>query len=162
MKISCGIYLINSDNKLLIGHPTNHKANIWAIPKGRVNEGETNQFDVAKRELLEETNIDLNKFKISKIVEFEMIRYRETNKYLKGFFVKVNNSFSDENIKCTSMVHRDGIPSFPEFDDFKWVTIDESRNLLHQFQISNLDKCQKLISKNESMNFYEFTFLKNY
>lgn len=160
-KISCGIYLINSDNKLLIGHPTKHKPNVWAIPKGRVNEGESDHFEVAKRELLEETNIDINKFEIVKKVEFDIIRYRETNKYLKGYFIKVDNSFSGEDIKCDSMVYRDGVPSFPEFDDFRWVTIEESKKLLHQFQIDNLEKCQQLILTNESvMKFGEFISIR--
>ena len=160
-KISCGIYLINSDDKLLIGHPTKHKPNVWAIPKGRINEGESDYFEVAKRELLEETNIDLNKFDIVNKVEFDLIRYRETNKYLKGFFIKVDNSFSGEDIKCDSMVYRDGVPSFPEFDDFKWVTIEESKKLLHQFQINNLEKCQQLILTNESvMKFGEFISIR--
>src|ERR1022692_4546624 len=92
-KISCGIYLINSDNKLLIGHPTKHRPNVWAIPKGRIDNGESDYFEVAKRELLEETNIDLSQFKIDHIVEFDLIRYRETNKYLKGFFIKINQDF---------------------------------------------------------------------
>jgi 8-oxo-dGTP pyrophosphatase MutT (NUDIX family) len=158
IRISCGIYLINSDNKLLIGHPTKHKPNVWSIPKGRIDEGESNHFEIAKRELLEETNIDLNKFDIDKMVEFELIRYRETNKYLKGFFAKVDNSFSDHDIKCTSMVYRDGNPSFPEFDDFKWVTIEDSKKLLHTFQVSNLDKCQQLIFTNERvLTFSNFT-----
>jgi len=162
VKISCGIYLINSDNKLLIGHPTKHKDNVWAIPKGRINEGESNHFEVAKRELLEETNIDLNQFKIEKMVEFELIRYRETNKYLKGFFIKVDSDFLNHDIKCDSMVYRDDVPSFPEFDDFKWVTIEESKNLLHTFQVDNLNRCQELLSINEKiMMFRDFILVIN-
>lgn len=161
MKISCGIYLINSNNELLIGHPTNHKSTIWAIPKGRINEGEVDQFEVAKRELLEETNIDISQFKVTKVYEFEIVRYRETNKYLKGFFVKVNNDFSEHDIKCDSMVYRNGNAVFPEFDDFKWVTIEEAKNLLDPFQIENLNKCQEIISTNERlMNFSDFVTIR--
>lgn len=155
MKISCGVYLINSENKLLIGHPTNHKESVWAIPKGRINEGEEDQFEVAKRELLEETNIDLNKIEVEKTVEFKLIRYRETNKYLKGYFIKTNIDFSNHDVKCNSMVYRNGKPDFPEFDDFKWVTIEESKLILHSFQIDNLKKCQELISS-EIMKFEKF------
>ena len=59
MKISCGIYLFRNDNKFLVGHPTGFKSHIWAIPKGRMDVGETDHFEVAKRELKEETCIDL-------------------------------------------------------------------------------------------------------
>ena len=161
MIISCGIYLVNSDNKLLIGHPTNHKPNTWAIPKGRVNEDESNYFSVAKRELLEETNIDINQFKIVKMFEFDIIRYKETNKYLKGFFIKVNESFYNHDIKCDSMVYRNGTPAFPEFDDFKWVTIDDSMEFLHPFQIENINKCREFILTNELMKFNGFSKLLN-
>lgn len=156
MKISCGIYLINSENKLLIGHPTKHKSNVWAIPKGRVNEGESDYFEVAKRELFEEANINIDDFKIQKSEEFDIIRYRETNKYLKGFFIKVDNDFKSHDIKCNSMVYRNGKPIFPEFDDFKWVSIDESKQLLHPFQLDNLNKCQELLSINEVLKFCQF------
>jgi 8-oxo-dGTP pyrophosphatase MutT (NUDIX family) len=159
IKISCGIYLINSDSKLLIGHPTKHKPNVWTIPKGRVDDGESDYFEVAKRELLEETNIDLNQFKIDKLVEFELVRYRETNKYLKGFFVKINQDFLGHNIRCDSMVYRNGNPSFPEFDDFKWVSIDEASRLIHGFQIGNLDRCRELMNINEHIiNFQKFIY----
>lgn len=160
MRISCGVYLINSDNRLLIGHPTKHGPNTWSIPKGRMDEGETKQFEVAKRELLEETNIDINQLKIEKVVEFDLVRYRETNKYLKGFFIKVDDDFYNHDIKCDSMVYRDGKPAFPEFDNFKWVTIEESKQLLHPFQIENLNECQRLILINEKvMSFSDFVSL---
>lgn len=145
--ISCGIYLFNSESKILLEHPTGHKPNIWTIPKGRVDEGETDYFEVAKRELLEETNIDLNKFNIISKKEFEMVRYRQTNKYLKGFFVKVDSDLYDVNLGCESMVYRDGVPSFPEVDGYKWVTLDEAREVLNEFQMVNINRCLELISE---------------
>lgn len=147
IKLSCGIYLFNNQNKMLVGHPTGFKPNVWAIPKGRVNAGETDHLDVAKRELLEETGININDFNIIKFEEFDAIRYRETNKYLKGFLIKVDSDLSDVDLKCDSMVYRNGVPAFPEFDDFKWVTIEEARNLIHSFQHINLDMCNQLISE---------------
>ena len=84
MIITCGIYLFNNNGKLLIGHPTNHKPNIWTIPKGRVDEGESDHFMVAKREIFEEANINLENFTskfIGNIIEFDLIRYKATNKY---------------------------------------------------------------------------------
>ena len=67
IRISCGVYLFRSDNKFLIVHPTGHRPTIFSIPKGRMDEGETDHFVVAKRELLEETGINLDKYKISKL-----------------------------------------------------------------------------------------------
>jgi 8-oxo-dGTP pyrophosphatase MutT (NUDIX family) len=146
-KISCGIYLFRNDNKFLIEHPTGHRPNIWTIPKGRPDEGEIDYFMVAKRELLEETGIDLNKYKIIKTEELDLVRYGETNKHLKGFFVKVDSNFSDIELKCDSMVYRNGVPSFPEVDKYQWVTIGESMSLLYHFQLKNLTRCDELISE---------------
>lgn len=145
--ISCGVYLFNSDNKLLLEHPTGHKPNIWTIPKGRMDEGETDYFEVAKRELLEETNVNLNNLNIVRKEEFDLIRYRQTNKYLKGFFVRVDSDLSDIELGCESMVYRNGVPSFPEVDGYKWVTIEEARVVLNEFQMANLDKCSDMINE---------------
>ena len=143
MKITCGIYLFNNRNELLICHPTNHKWTLWTIPKGRIDEGETDYFDVAKRELYEETNINLDDFKyeITNITPFEIVRYKSSNKYLKSFLVKTSHNFDSHDIKCDSMVIWDGKPVFPEVDSFKWVTIEEARKLLHESQVPNLDLC---------------------
>lgn len=151
MIISCGVYLFNSDNKILLEHPTGHKPHIWTIPKGRMDEGETDYFDVAKRELFEETNINLNSLNVIRKEEFELVRYRETNKYLKGFFVKVDSDLSDIELKCDSMVYRNGVPSFPEVDGYKWVTIEEAMVVLNEFQMANLNKCQELLQLNETI-----------
>lgn len=158
--ISCGVYLFNSENKLLLEHPTGHKSNVWTIPKGRMDEGETDYFEVAKRELFEETNVNLNNLNIIRKEEFDLIRYRETNKYLKGFFVRVDSDLSDIELGCESMVYRNGVPSFPEVDGYKWVTIDEAKLVLNEFQMANLDKCNVMIS--ERMKYIiEFKNYKN-
>ena len=151
--ISCGIYLFRSDNKLLIGHPTGFKSNIWAIPKGRMNDDESDYFEVAKRELKEETGLDLNDLNIVSMKEFETIRYRETNKYLKSFFIKVSNDLFNVDINCESMVYRNGQPAFPEFDDFRWVNIKEAEQLLHEFQHLNLNRCLSLISESNNLKY---------
>ena len=36
------------------------------------------------------------------------------------------------------MVYRDGVTLFPEIDGFRWVTIEEAKELLHESQIINL------------------------
>ena len=155
-KISCGIFLFRNDNKFLIGHPTGFKPNTWSIPKGRPNAGEIDYFETAKRELLEETGIDFDDLNVTRIEEFDLIRYRETNKYLKGFFVKVDSDFSGVKPRCDSMVYRDDVPIFPEFDDFRWVTTDEARDMLNEFQYSiNLDKCSQLLTNMRHLKTFE-------
>ena len=92
--ISCGIYLF-SNNKFLIGHPTGFRSNIWSIPKGRMDKDETDYFKTAKRELLEETGLNLDTLNVSSIKELGITRHRETNKYLKAFCVKVSDNLEE-------------------------------------------------------------------
>jgi len=145
--ISCGVYLFDNHNELLLEHPTGHKSNIWTIPKGRMDVGETDYFEVAKRELQEETGVILDDLNIIKFEEFEIVRHRNTNKYLKSFFIKVTNDFSNFEFGCESMVYRNGLPVFPEVDDYKFVTMDEARDILNESQLINLDRCQQLLSE---------------
>jgi len=159
--ISCGIYLFNTENKFLLEHPTGHKPDVWTIPKGRVDVGETDYFEVAKRELMEETGVILNDLNIIKFEEFEIIRYRQTNKYLKSFFVKIDSSLSGFKFRCDSMVYRNGVPSFPEVDDYRWSTIEESKAVLNEFQNLNLDRCSALLNEKYNMK-YLTSFNENF
>lgn len=59
MTVTCGTFLFSTlQKKILLCHPTNTKWNNWSIPKGVMEQGEQS-FDVASRELKEETGIDL-------------------------------------------------------------------------------------------------------
>ena len=151
-RITCGIYLFDVNNLLLIQHPTGFRPTVWGVPKGRPDEGETNLFEVAKRELFEETGIVLDELTIVHQEEFNEVRYNDTNKYLKGFFVKVEEDLSDFELHCDSMVYRNGVPSFPEVDEWKWVTIEEASQIfssdrMSNFQVNNLNMCKILIEK---------------
>jgi 8-oxo-dGTP pyrophosphatase MutT (NUDIX family) len=150
-KITCGVYLFDKNNLLLIQHPTKFRPTVWGVPKGRVDEGETELFEVAKRELFEETGIVLDDYTIVSKEEFNEVRYNETNKYLKGFFVKIEEDLSDFNLHCDSMVYRNGEPVFPEVDEWKWVTIEEAKEIfssdkMTNFQIDNLNRCDELLN----------------
>ena len=148
-RITCGIYLFDANNLLLIQHPTGFRSTVWGVPKGRPDKDEYDLFEVAKRELFEETGITLDNLTIVQQEEFNEVRYNDTNKYLKGFFVKTEEDLSGLNLHCDSMVYRNGKPAFPEVDEYKWVTIEEARQIfsndrMSNFQMDNLDMCQKL------------------
>ena len=156
-RITCGIYLFDANNLLLIQHPTGFRSTVWGVPKGRIDEGETNLFEVAKRELFEETGIVLDNLTIVAQEEFNEVRYNDTNKYLKGFFVKVEEDLSDFDLHCDSMVYRNGKPSFPEVDEWNWVTVEEAKEIfsndrMTNFQMDNLNMCQHLLGLNESVD----------
>lgn len=140
MKTTCGIFLFRKDGKFLIGHPTNHEATTFSIPKGLKNLYE-NDFLAAVRELYEETNIDLSKytFTVNKIGDYI---YSHKNKFLVAFKIEIDSMLEDVDIKCDSMVRRKGIEPFPEIDSFKWVSIDEclamDKYILNSTQIEAL------------------------
>lgn len=52
---SCGCIVFNKNNEILL---VRHNAGHWGLPKGHVEENET-EVETAKREVKEETNIDV-------------------------------------------------------------------------------------------------------
>ena len=38
--LAAGIFLVNKEKQVLICHPTNHPADVWSIPKGKIEKGE--------------------------------------------------------------------------------------------------------------------------
>ena len=52
---SCGAIIYNSNQEVLI---VKHNAGHWDFPKGHVEKGE-NEYETAKREVKEETNLDI-------------------------------------------------------------------------------------------------------
>ena len=137
-----GLFIFNKENKFLVEHPTNHDPNFWSIPKGIV-ESDEDPFDGAKRETYEETNLDIDTIKYSLISELPTIIFKNKRKSLKCFVIKTNEFLYDYPFKCESMVTqmRGKILNnpFPEVDDFKWVTIEEGYDLLHESQKRAID-----------------------
>lgn len=147
MKTTCGIFLIDKNKKILILHPTNHGAKQWSIPKGVVDDTDYNDFHTAKRELWEETGIDIDNLKY-KMADIGTTVYNHRNKRLHGFLCYVDDVIEQEPI-CMSMVDAtkgnlqtcwkkyDEDPNcteFPEVDEFKWATIEEAYELMHYTQ----------------------------
>ena len=145
MTIAAGLFLVRKDNKILVGHPTNHNADFWSIPKGKIEEGE-NPIDAAVRETLEETNADVSKWTVTHTLP--PIKYKRMNKTLHPFilFEKQNKiNFDDFKLECNSNVISDK-GNFPEMDAFRWVTVEEARTILHSSQVECLDKVDEIIS----------------
>lgn len=142
---TCGVFIINKDYRLLVGHITNGGVNSWTIPKGIPDPCEMYK-KAAIREVSEETGIDLTGAMLH-ILPHE--RYKSKNKTLVPFvFFEEENLDIDLNsfdIKCTSMVpHEDG--DFPEIDDFKWITLDEAAHCLHESQVNCLTQIMEWLT----------------
>lgn len=142
-----GIFVVRKDRKLLICHPTNHKADFWSIPKGKADDGES-MLDCALRETLEESNLDLKDSKNFTIHMLPSINYGHKKKMLHPFlFLETPTSdidWSKADIKCNSNVplERGG---FPEMDDFLFTTLDEAEKLLHETQVACIPKIREIV-----------------
>ena len=117
------------NNKLLILKRSSdevHKANIWEIPGGRLELGE-DPFEGLKREVKEETNVDIEVLHPIKVRHF----VREDGKTITMliFLCKALN----ENVKISE-----------EHSDFDWVEIENCKEKLPRFFHEDVDIFNKL------------------
>lgn len=148
MRQSAGIFLLNKENKFLVEHPTNHDPNFWSIPKGMLNKDE-DPFDAAKRETYEETALDIDKINYTVVGELPTIIFKTKKKSVKIFVLRTTDDLYNFPFRCDSMVEYVNYKKidiqFPEVDDFKWITIEEGYNVLHESQVIALDMIKELI-----------------
>lgn len=145
MRITAGFFLVRKDYRILICHPTKAGPDVWSIPKGLLDNGEE-PITAAIRETLEETNVDISKWKF--IHRLLPVRYRKGKKDLYSFALfETQNSFDFDlfDFKCSSNVP-DSIGGYPEIDDYKWATIEEARLLLHETQNVALNELENIIN----------------
>ena len=137
METTCGFFIINKDDIMLIVHPTNSSDSIWSIPKGRIDKGET-ELEAAYREVYEETNIDLHKYE-GNIIPLGKDKYKHGRKTLCGFAFEYNGDFT-EKLSCQSFVYN----KFPEVDKYQWVTFKKAFELIHHTQQELLQQYIKI------------------
>ena len=145
--LSAGIFLVNKEKQVLICHPTNHPANVWSIPKGKIEDGEE-PIDAAIRECMEESNCDLTK--AESFIPLETQTYLHKKKSIKAFLVLESKNpkvdFNSFELKCNSNVPKK-IGGFPEMDGYKWVTLDEAEELIHEAQVKCLPKIKEILER---------------
>ena len=143
--LTCGIFLINQDEKILVCHPTNSHWNSWGIPKGLPDPGEDTKT-AAIRELLEETSIELHKVLDPDRDLFYLgtSDYKNRKKILVAYWGFVKDTIPIETLICSSMVTNKGNeelqPEFPEVDKYQWISLEEAKNCLHLPQRNILPK----------------------
>lgn len=119
MEKSCGIVLFNSDEFLLIQHPSksNGDEGHWDFPKGHV-EGNETELETAKRELVEETGI----------VDFRLLDgFRHRIEYT---FQKGNKSVPKEVIFFLAESNTKDVVLSSEHQNFAWLSDDLAYNKL--------------------------------
>lgn len=135
MIYTAGIFVLNIKQEILLVHPTNAPSNNWSIPKGLINDNEV-VIDAAKRELFEETNVDLDKLKTDFIYVGKNVIYKSRKKTLCPVFTKVNMEINDVIFKCNSLVDNQ---SFYENDAIEWFKIKKAKTLIHETQVVALE-----------------------
>jgi 8-oxo-dGTP pyrophosphatase MutT (NUDIX family) len=147
--IAAGLFIVRKDKKVLICHPTNHKATEYSIPKGKVEENEI-FLEAAFRETFEETNLDLGESLEFNVYPLASVNYRHRKKILYPFLVleKKTSKFDwgSVELKCNSNVPEER-GGFPEMDGYRWVTLEEAKTLLHETQVACLDRITELIQQ---------------
>lgn len=146
MKKTCGIFLINKNNNLLIVHPTNHPdKGFWSIPKGEPDDTDVDFLHTAVRELMEETSISVDI--VENTPHYLGSNIYKSNKKTLYSFLCIDKKLDDVNVVCNSFVNL-LLYSFPENDDYKWINIKDTKTLksyLHESQIVFIDKINKMI-----------------
>lgn len=137
-----GFFIFDVDGKLLITHPTGEASgpNIWSIPKGKKEVGETD-LDAAYREVKEETSLDLKAMK-GNVTKIGMSTYTSSYgpvKNLMMFAFRATEPINGKhNVVCTSMYN-----GKPENDQNKWATREEAMQLLAPYQREVLSKIKE-------------------
>lgn len=131
MDVTCGIVLFNENDEILVAHPTGAKWDFWSIPKGLYDVSDGKYENCVKRELKEETGIELDDD--FTLFEGKMYPYPNRKKILKGFHGFLNIDIHD--LKCYSYVTSlNGIAPFPEVDAFTWVKLKDVNKILNKPQ----------------------------
>lgn len=136
MVTSVGIFFVNADNRILIGHPTysSDGSGFWTIPKGKMDEGETEE-QTAKREFFEESGFVIDGFPDGTLEHLGSAEYKHKKKRIVAFYFKTN--MVPPRPVCLSYLDHNG-ERIPEIDRFMWVTYTEALEKLHYAQVEIL------------------------
>ena len=150
MKSTCGIFLVNKYNELLVTHPTHApEFHSWSIPKGEPDEHDADLLRTAIRECFEETGLLLSTDNVFYLGSND---YKSGMKRIYGFLIK-DDSIGREIVICNSTyTTADGVVT-PENDKYLWLSVvneferDFLIKLLHESQIKYVDEILKIIGK---------------
>lgn len=152
--VTCATIIISSDKKsILLGKIA--KQDKYDLPKGRMEEGE-NYLEAAKREMYEETNLDIDEEKyllLQSNDDLKVIRYNKEKNIVAFFIYDKDNIYLNNNnlknlIKCNTYIDKKCI--YPELSDFKLFSIEK---ILHD------DEFAKSIFNKSMFKFFRREFI---
>lgn len=127
---SCGLFIVDKTGKLLICRPRGIKGDKdgWGIPKGKKDDGEE-LIDAAFRETLEESGLDLKKYK-KDAVYMGSKNYVSKKKRIHAWYLKIPIYIDTKVLSC--MV-KEG--ELPEIDKYELIEItNELQYRIHEAQ----------------------------
>lgn len=113
-------FIVNKDNKILLLHNNyedlSHGGDIWYTVTGAVEDYDKDIINAVKREVKEETNIDIK----------------------ESIYQNVKLKYTNRNIDCTEYVYVSYIDKYDiklneEWIDYKWLNIDEFISSCHWY-----------------------------
>lgn len=137
MEITCGIFVIDIHNRLLICHPTNEPMDKWSLPKGWPEDDETYE-EAAIRELEEETGLILNDYD-GNLEYVGENQYKNKPKKLIAFSYFLKEEVL-QPLSCSGMISGTDIP---EVDIIKWVDIKDALECIQPEQVILLRRLLK-------------------
>ena len=151
MPTSAGILVFKKENNhlwFLLAHPggpfyKNKDEGAWGIPKGLI-ENEEEPFAAAKREFLEETNLEL---KGENFIELPIVKYKN-GKVLHSWAIEVKD-LSLENFKSNTFEMRwssknKELATFDEIDKLSFFELTKAKEKIHPVQIALIEYIEKI------------------
>ncbi len=141
IKVGIGVMILDG-NKVLLGHRSANKkdtggiyeVDCWTLPGGK-QEYDENIFEGAKREIKEETNLD--------------VKIDDSFKEKTTFFVKEKNNYKDLILFLAQPISTNIIPQEGEIIDCKWYSYNKAMELLKYPDLKQiLTKAFKYINTN--------------
>lgn len=148
MDITCGSFVIDDKNRILLCQPTGYD-NDWTVPKGLLNEDE-DVYRAAIRELKEETGIYIHDYP-HKMYELGIQSYPNKNKMIIGFAFELFCTI-DQDLVCDSFFY-DKVTKrqLPEISDYVWYPVDKVTNILRSEQKKLLKVYLDRVNKNKEV-----------
>lgn len=109
--------ILTDGTRFLAVHPT--KQLHWDIPKGLQNEGEATQ-NTLKREVKEETGLDISKYKAKKLGRFPYNKKKDIMVYV----IITDDLPTTTTMRCISKF---GPQQLPEVDDWRYSTLEQAK-----------------------------------
>jgi len=138
-----GAIIFSNDNHVLIGKNSKGGVydNLWVIPGGGIDGGETKE-DAVKREVLEEVGIDINGTSINQLPE---VQTGTTEKTLRDTGERVFVDMTFYNFKVDIDLPADEIKLEDDFGYAEWVSFDNLTGKSYSPSVENLLKSLDLL-----------------